>query len=586
MSDAAALKDAGNKAFAAKQYNEAIEHFTKAIELDGNNHVLWSNRSAAKAGLKDWKGALEDADQIIKVNPKWSKGYARRGAALHGAHRYAEAITAYEEGIIIEDSPALQKGLKEVKDARAQEEAAEEADMGGIGKMFSDPNLIGKLASNPKTQPLLADPAFVAKLQAMQTNPALASNALQDPRMIQVLGVLMGIDMQGFERPEGSNELPPGVSPMSPSSASTSSPTAAASSAKSAPPPAAPGPKKDEPMEDVEETEEDKQKKEALELKAKGSDAYRKRDFGPAAENFQKAWDLWPKDITFLTNLAAVQFEAGDYDATIATCKKAVEHGRELRADYKIIAKAFGRVGSAYMKKDDMDNAVKFFSKSLSEHRTPDILNKLRDCEKMKKERDARAYINPEEAEKAREEGNARFKAGDFAGAVASYTEAIKRSPDDPRGYNNRSNAYTKLMAFPEALKDAEKAIEVDPKFIKAYIRKSVVLCSMREFTKAMEAAQQGSDHDVDQKHTAELEAQMQKCATGLYGERSGETEEETLARAMRDPEVAKIMQDPIMQQILQQAQSDPASLQDHMKNPQVRANIQKLVAAGIIKTR
>lgn len=44
------------------------------------------------------------------------------------------------------------------------------------------------------------------------------------------------------------------------------------------------------------------------------------------------------------------------------------------------------------------------------------------------------------------------------------------------------------------------------------------------------------------------------------------------------------IMQDPIMQSILQQAQSDPAALQEHMKNPGVRSNIQKLVAAGVIR--
>lgn len=74
---------------------------------------------------------------------------------------------------------------------------------------------------------------------------------------------------------------------------------------------------------------------------------------------------------------------------------------------------------------------------------------------------------------------------------MAAYSEAVKRDPKDPRSYNNRSNAYTKLMAFPEALKDAEKAIEVDPKFIKAYIRKSVVLCSMKEYTQAMEAIQE-----------------------------------------------------------------------------------------------
>jgi stress-induced-phosphoprotein 1 len=44
------------------------------------------------------------------------------------------------------------------------------------------------------------------------------------------------------------------------------------------------------------------------------------------------------------------------------------------------------------------------------------------------------------------------------------------------------------------------------------------------------------------------------------------------------------IMQDPVMQSILQQAQSDPAALQEHMKNPSVRSKIQKLVAAGVIR--
>lgn len=119
----------------------------------------------------------------------------------------------------------------------------------------------------------------------------------------------MGIDMQGFERPEGSNELPPGVVPMSPPSASSPSPSSSSATKAAPPPPKVPEPK-DEPMEEVEETEEDKQKKEALELKAKGSELYRKREFAPAAENFQKAWDLWPQDITFLTNLAGVSTDS------------------------------------------------------------------------------------------------------------------------------------------------------------------------------------------------------------------------------------------------------------------------------------
>ena len=112
-----------------------------------------------------------------------------------------------------------------------------------------------------------------------------------------------------------------------------------------------------------------------------------------------------------------------------------------------------------------MTNAIKYFEKSLTEHRTPDILNKLRDLERTKAEADRLAYIDPEKSATAREEGNTLFKAGDFAGAVKSYTESIKRDPKDPRGYNNRAAAYTKLVALPEALKDANEAIKVDPEF-------------------------------------------------------------------------------------------------------------------------
>lgn len=46
------------------------------------------------------------------------------------------------------------------------------------------------------------------------------------------------------------------------------------------------------------------------------------------------------------------------------------------------------------------------------------------------------------------------------------------------------------------------------------------------------------------------------------------------------------IMNDVVMQSILQQAQSNPQALQDHMKNPTVRTKIMKLINAGIIRTR
>ena len=53
-------------------------------------------------------------------------------------------------------------------------------------------------------------------------------------------------------------------------------------------------------------------------------------------------------------------------------------------------------------------------------------------AEKAKAEAEKQAYIDPELAEKAREEGNVHFKAGTFVEAVKCYTEAIKRLPYVP----------------------------------------------------------------------------------------------------------------------------------------------------------
>lgn len=45
------LKQKGNEAFKRNEFKLACEIFTEAIELDATNHVLYSNRSAARVIL-------------------------------------------------------------------------------------------------------------------------------------------------------------------------------------------------------------------------------------------------------------------------------------------------------------------------------------------------------------------------------------------------------------------------------------------------------------------------------------------------------------------------------------------------------
>lgn len=111
--------------------------------------------------------------------------------------------------------------------------------------------------------------------------------------MIDVLGVLMGIDIQATTRPEGSDENPFQGSEPAPQASSSSKP------AERTPPP-----KEAEDIEMADEADEEAQAKKAAEAaKTAGGAAYKKRDFDEAIKQYSAAWETWPKDLTFLTNL-------------------------------------------------------------------------------------------------------------------------------------------------------------------------------------------------------------------------------------------------------------------------------------------
>lgn len=92
-------KEKGNKLFAEEKFSESIQWYNKAIAADPSDHVLFSNRSAAHLGAKEFEKALESAEQCIKINRKWPKGYFRKGLALMSLNRFTDAINTFKEGL-------------------------------------------------------------------------------------------------------------------------------------------------------------------------------------------------------------------------------------------------------------------------------------------------------------------------------------------------------------------------------------------------------------------------------------------------------------------------------------------------------
>lgn len=514
------LKESGNAALQEGKFDEAIKHYSDAIVLDGNNHVLYSNRSAAYAKSGKYQQALEDAEKTVSLKPNWAKGYSRKGSALAYLGRYDESIKAYEKGLQLEpDNEQLKVGLAEV---RAQKTAT-------VSNPFNSPDIFVKLASDPRTKKFLYDPEYLKILQELQSNPHSLGTKLQDNRVLTTLSVLLGMSAM--------NEMDEVMEtePMNP-----------------------PEPPKPKPEPKPEKKEEDNlppEKKKALEEKKLGNEAYKKKIFEEALQHYNKAVELDSTEIIYLLNIAAVYFEQKEYQKCIAQCEKAIEVGRENRADFKLIAKAFTRIGHAYKKMENWKQAKVYYEKSMSEHRTPEIKTLLSDIDKIIKEEERKAYIDPVKAEEEKELGNQKYKDGDYPAAIKHYSEAILRNPDDPKYYSNRAACYTKLAAFDLGLKDCEKVVELDPKFIKGWIRKGKILQAMQQQGKALTAYQKALE--LDPQNSEALDG-YRSCAVS-----ASSNPEEVRKRAMADPEVQSILRDPAMRLILEQMQSDPRALQE-----------------------
>jgi len=556
-----AEKALGNEQFKAGNFPKAIEHFSKAINLEAN-HVLYSNRSACYCSLRQYQEALDDAQKCIEMKGDWGKGYGRKGAALHGLGRFDQAVAAYEKGLDVE--PGLAMLTKGLEDAKRESEKATPGGMGGIGNVFAAPDVISKIASNPQTASFLADPTFMMKINELQRNPNSISNHLSDPRIMQVMGMLMGVNIQ---TPDTMGDAFGGAS---------------------APPPEPPKKKEPEPEPEVELTEEQKEraakKKAADEHKAKGNDSYKAKQFEEAITHYEAAIAALPDEITYFNNLAAVYFEMKKYDECIEQCKKGIEVGRSVQADFKIVAKSFARMGNAYKAMDKLDEAVRAYEDSLMEDRVADVEKRLKNLQKEKKKRADEAYISPEKAEEARAEGNALFKEGKFVEALAKYEEAMKRNPKDHVPYSNRAACYQKLMEWQLALKDADTCVAMEPTFLKGWSRKASIHYYMKEYHKAMDSYNMILKLEPDNE---EAKAGLDNVvATINMQSQSGEVDAERQKRAMADPEIQQILGDAQMRSILSEMQTDPKKAQAAMNDPTISAKLQKLIAAGVLQVR
>jgi tetratricopeptide (TPR) repeat protein len=533
-----------------------VGHYSKAIELDDSNKVYYSNRSNAYAQIQKFNEALADANRAIELDPNWSRGYGRKGVALFFLGRYKEAAEAYAAGLKVEPGNA----------GFMQEAARCQAFV--FGEPFLRPDWAAALESSQLTAGLMQDPKFVQKIQAVRANPTTLQSLLNsDMEVTQAYIVLSGQEKEIRERQvrdeaKKADEARKRREDMKKREAEEA---------------------ERKRREEFESLPENKQK--AITLKEEGNAAYKAQDFATALSKYRAASEADPEAPVYLTNMASVYMAQKEYALAVSTCDQAIAVGREHFADFEQMGKAHFRKAKALAKLEQWKECVAAYDEGLLSFRDPASVKLRNQAEEKLKETEAKAYLDPVKAEEAKAEGNDFYKAENWGDAVRSYSEAIRRNPDNAVYYGNRAMTYMKLREYQLALADADECIRLDPGFIKGWLRKGMAHHYLKEYYKALEAYDKGMKIDPQYAELTEWAAKTTQAINRMHTAGGKEDAEVARQKAMSDPEIQKILRDSEIQTLMRTLQAgDRAGAEAMLKKSKgLYAKYEQLSRAGLM---
>ena len=139
-------KEEGNTYFKSGKYQEAIDTYTTALEIDptnkGTNSKLLQNRAQCYTKIKGYESAIADCDRALQLDPSYTKARRTRAKALGESGDWEEAVR--ELKAIAETSPEEPGLAKEMRNAEIELKKSKRKDyykILGVEKDCSDPEI-------------------------------------------------------------------------------------------------------------------------------------------------------------------------------------------------------------------------------------------------------------------------------------------------------------------------------------------------------------------------------------------------------------------------------------------------------------
>ncbi|GLG97289.1 FK506-binding protein 59 [Gryllus bimaculatus] len=103
-------KDKGNEFFKAREYKEAIEHYSSSIAIEPSP-VAYNNRAMAHIKLEQYLEALRDCNKVLELEPNNVKALHRRGIAYKHRGNYQQALDDFLRILQLEPSNRMASSL-------------------------------------------------------------------------------------------------------------------------------------------------------------------------------------------------------------------------------------------------------------------------------------------------------------------------------------------------------------------------------------------------------------------------------------------------------------------------------------------
>ncbi|KAJ2563796.1 Small glutamine-rich tetratricopeptide repeat-containing protein 2 [Coemansia sp. RSA 1822] len=168
-----AFKAEGNSFVTQKDYKNAIDAYTRAIDLVSDTAVYYGNRAAAYSQYGEHEKAVADAKQALEIDPSYSKGYSRLGLAHFGLGQYKEAADAYTDGLALD--PGNKVMLASLESAKSKLAASSVSDRAASPASAAAQGSAGSGGGGFDIASLMNNPALMNMAQSMMANGGLES---------------------------------------------------------------------------------------------------------------------------------------------------------------------------------------------------------------------------------------------------------------------------------------------------------------------------------------------------------------------------------------------------------------------------